>query len=93
MNNKIKGDLATKYNARPNNGLLKKILDFFDVEAHKNISWTVQESKTILRWAMESMKRSISLPPRKRSASPRVLTMILQHPKTRRSAVYQREFE
>lgn len=45
MNNKIKGDLATKYNARPNNGLLKKILDFLDVEAHKNIPWTVQEIK------------------------------------------------
>lgn len=45
MNNKIKGDLATKYNARPNNGLLKKILDFLNVDAHKNIPWTVQEIK------------------------------------------------
>ena len=45
MNNKIKDDLAAKYTARPNNGLLKKILDFLDVDAHKNIPWTVQEIK------------------------------------------------
>ena len=45
MNDKIKDDLATKYKARTNNGLLKKILDFLDVDAHKNIPWTVQEIK------------------------------------------------